>query len=270
MTTRARPSTSTPPRQRDQPGHQGLDRRPSEEVFDYFDDRGKLLTRSECKPVGMQYGYAVTPYTIGQRLEESGIPRGLGRFIARMQFQAIATKAEKVAGVMTWFQEIAGRFYDEGLPFEWTNQVTGFKLVQDYVVTEERENHYAYLRDTGERKVYFRVPTRDHLPQNRRLKTINAIAANIVHSLDSGLLVLTKKRWSRPITIIHDSTGTHANHVRALRRHPGSPCRALHHHQPSRGHPRPGRGAARLQPARASPARRPGPREVMRTDYFWS
>lgn len=275
-----------------------VDHQNRKDLVEHLDDsRGGELSRGECKPVGMQYGYNVGRTTIARRLhEDHDWPQEFGWLVARAQFDVIEQEGRQVAQVMRWLQHVVRVLMVEGnLGFEWENQVTGFTLVQKHAATEEVEVDYAAPRSENEkgndlrRTLHYRQATdgwyhelRATDPRRARAlmrDMVNGISANVVHSLDSALLVLLAIRFptTRSLTIIHDSVGTHANDVDELY----TCIQKCHVELYSQDHLRDiyDQSRARLEQIEGANVDRlqrppqPGKlnlAEVMRSDYFWS
>ncbi|MDB4628068.1 hypothetical protein OAF82_00590 [bacterium] len=214
---------------------EALQRHDDERVRKALEDRGNELGRGECKPVGMQYGYNVGKLTIAGRLVEDfgwpmldlgteGNPKdSLAYQVAEAQFNVIDFHGQGVRGVKRWLQHVAALVTMNGrLPFEWVNRATDFRFVQRYAQTKT-EGVMKYAGDYGLTWRSEMKPgekgRRDN-PAQLREDTVNGIAANVVHQLDSALLVLLADEMPDhlPLTVIHDSAGTHANELDELHR----------------------------------------------------
>ena len=186
------------------------------------------FTRGCCKPIGMQYTYAVKPRTIGQRWLESRshgkswrdllmnywkdeehkkrMVSRCGQFVAVCLFDAVARQAGKCVDVMTFYHRMAGMLADHNLPFTLTNKA-GFTMTQRYL----RLDSQTITSPMGN----FRIKSRTD--EVLKTKQLSGVAANATHCNDSCLVIMTGELFKdKAYTVIHDSVGTHACDVDEL------------------------------------------------------
>lgn len=99
--------------------------------------------------------------------------------------EALGVTVVAAARAMRWLQSYAAQIAADNRPVEWTVPVTGFQVRQDYYRALKRQ-----IRTTLAGSVVYPAtysPTTDV----RAVKQANAIAPNIVHSLDAAVLMLT-------------------------------------------------------------------------------
>jgi len=129
------------------------------------------------------------------------------QYLANHIYQAVSQTVLKAAAAMNWMQKIASAISSDEQVITWTTPL-GFPVVQDYRVTKTRQIDSVVC---GTR---LRVRFNDETDKIDSRKMVNAIAPNVVHSLDSTHLLLTVLRAAEhqifSYALIHDSFGTHA------------------------------------------------------------
>lgn len=133
--------------------------------------------------------------------------REAARYMAQHIFEVVSTTVLKAAEAMNWMQGAAAAIACANKDIEWTTPL-GFPVVQDYRQTERRRVESVVQ---GSRLQTWVNMEKDNIDTRRM---VNAIAPNVVHSLDSTHLLLTVLRASeegiKDFALIHDSFGTHA------------------------------------------------------------
>lgn len=133
--------------------------------------------------------------------------RKAAQFLATHIYEAVSTTVLKASEAMNWMQNMASAITASEKVITWTTPL-GFPVVQDYRVTKSRQIDSVVC---GTR---LRVRFNDETDKIDARKMSNAIAPNVVHSLDSSHLLLTVLRAAEEnifnYALIHDSFGTHA------------------------------------------------------------
>lgn len=175
--------------------------------------------RKDCKPIGMQYTYAVTRRTIGNRFlnnrdwraklleywskrkDRKRMVARTGMFVADVFFHAVASCAGRCVDVMHWYQRVATICAEQNEGFQLTN-AAGFTMTQKYLHLSEK--HIASPMGS------FRIKSRTD--DVKMSKQVSGVAANATHCQDSCLVILTSELMpkNKSLTVIHDSMGTHA------------------------------------------------------------
>lgn len=134
-------------------------------------------------------------------------PRKAAHYLATLIYEAVSTTVLKAAESMRWLQKMATAITASDKAISWTTPL-GFPVMQDYKVTTSRQIDSVVC---GTR---LRVRYKDETDKIDSRKMTNAIAPNVVHSLDSSHLLLTVLRAAEEnifnYALIHDSFGTHA------------------------------------------------------------
>lgn len=129
------------------------------------------------------------------------------QYMARLIEQAVAETVYKAAAAMGWMQKMASAIALKGEPIYWTSPL-GFPVVQDYRKVQSRQIDTVYLG----RRLRSRFNKETDKIDGRKM--VNAIAPNVVHSLDSSHLMLTVLKGAQEgiteFALIHDSFGTYA------------------------------------------------------------
>ena len=133
--------------------------------------------------------------------------RVAAQYLARLIEKAVSATVLKAAEAMDWMQKTATNIAIAGTTIEWTTPL-GFPVVQEYRKTKSRQIDSVVF---GKR---LRSRILEETDEIDARKMANAIAPNVVHSLDSSHLLLTVLRGSEEgitqFALIHDSFGTYA------------------------------------------------------------
>ena len=128
--------------------------------------------------------------------------------LTKMTMAAVSEVVPKTVEAMKWLQKCARVISKEGKPITWTTPL-GMKLTQRY--PKCRSKRIRTMLGDSIRDVTLSEADGVKLDV---MKMVNAIAPNIVHSLDAAALYLTVyKCLSQGVTsfaMVHDSFGTHA------------------------------------------------------------
>ncbi len=174
-----------------------------------------LVNRDLTKPATMTIPYGVGEGRMRQQILEH--LRGLrpkryfdddwdaATMLVPFLAQSISEVVVKASELMRWLQAVAGTLAGVSRPLEWTVP-TGFPLL----------HHYPRMR--GERvRLVTGTPRLKKATRSLKLnlsKQVNAIVANLVHSLDAAHLMMTvrelKARGVTDVSVVHDSFAVHA------------------------------------------------------------
>lgn len=151
----------------------------------------------------------------GKVREGAGLKRACF-YLAKVIHEALEETVTAAVEGMAWLQKTARRVVKSGKRIEWTVPLTGFLVRQYYMKLEKKQIRTALLG--GISRAVVRVPT----TEVNVTKQANAVAPNMIHSLDAAALQLTvSAAVEAGIThflTIHDSYGTHAADMTALSR----------------------------------------------------
>lgn len=189
-----------------------------------------LITRKLAKRPTMTFGYGSKRFGFKQQLhdylrsmpswpevkalftvEEEGKDKsqvGVAcALLAKLIDESLAHVVVKAAEGMTWMQKSARAIVKNKRPVEWSVPVTGFRVRQEYIKWKEQQVR-TILAGSIRRTPVVRLPT-DNLDP---IKQANAIAPNVVHSLDAAALMITVAQAAsdgmESFAMIHDSYGT--------------------------------------------------------------
>lgn len=130
-------------------------------------------------------------------------------YLARQIWNALKHTAGKAQEAMAWLQGCARNVAKGGDPVEWVVPMTGFRVVQPYFQRKSQPIRTVLLG------VLCRPTSYEQTSLAEPYKQGNAMAPNVVHSLDAAALMLTVTAAAREqdgmsFTMVHDSYGTHA------------------------------------------------------------
>lgn len=184
---------------------------------------GKGVTRAMAKKPVMTFCYSATVRSAAEHvfacmLEDFKVTGDTWRkqgegfrdclYLGEILFAGIREMFPKAAQAMKWLQRMAK--YNGDKPMEWTTP-SGFPVVQDIRKSSMK------IVDIRSSKLTFTVwePT-DEIDLH---STLNAVAPNFVHSLDSahmGLVAVAMKERGCELLAIHDCASTHACDVDSM------------------------------------------------------
>jgi Mitochondrial DNA-directed RNA polymerase len=199
-----------------------------------------LLGRSLCKRPTMTVGYGSKRYGFVKQtkeylrglgiekfrgikehftMERDGKPKvmvhGAATVLADAIWSALGTRASGAFTAMGWLQRVAAGIVRNGKCAEWVVPATGFLVVQEYFETNKKQ-----IQTVLAGKLYQPV-VREATTTPDRTRQCNAIAPNVVHSLDAAALMLAVEMASvdgvECFAMVHDSYGTLPNDVPVLR-----------------------------------------------------
>lgn len=126
-------------------------------------------------------------------------------FMAKLIWKAVQQVVVKAAEAMEWLKSAARLVASEGLPIRWLTPA-GFPVLQDYRDAKTRQV------DTYVNGTRIRLSLQEHNDTINKTGMANAIAPNVVHSVDAAHLKLTVCRAAdngiKSFALIHDSFGT--------------------------------------------------------------
>jgi len=132
------------------------------------------------------------------------------RWLAGVLMEKVAARCRGAVDCMTWLQDVATKLARAGLPFEWTTPV-GWPAAQAY-----RKQKVRRLRvRLGGQVRQIRLREDGSAIDVKRQR--QGAAPNFVHSIDAAVMATAVSGWAGPIAAIHDSFGTAAPLVPALR-----------------------------------------------------
>lgn len=138
-------------------------------------------------------------------LERSQVRAACG-LMAKLIEDSLAEVVVKAAAAMQWMQKCARGIVKGGRTVEWTVPVTGFRVRQEYVEWRMAQVRTILAGKTVRPVVYLATDKLDPIKQ------VNAIAPNVVHSLDAAALMLTVSQAAaegvETFAMVHDSYGS--------------------------------------------------------------
>jgi len=173
-----------------------------------------LLSRSLFKRPTMTFAYGSKTFGMGRQLQESIMEEevedaGLKcRYLAVHIWAALETVVVAAFGGMEWFSECAGAIAVETGTVSWSVPVTNFPAKQEYWNVRQRRVKTILAGEIVKISTYHQT--------NKPIvsKHKNAIAPNVIHSLDAAALMMTVVLSSieglDAFSMVHDSYGTHA------------------------------------------------------------
>ena len=175
------------------------------------------VTRKVVKRGVMTTPYGVTPEGIRRQLIDDGLLDGVpgdklasATYMRDVMGQAIDNTVIKGKIIMAWMQNVARLLSDENKPVVWTTPI-GLVCKQEYRKPTRREFYTLVGRAA--------VVVPNDKGELRKVKQVNSIAPNIVHSFDAAHLMMTVNRAAELglcVGTVHDSYGTHACDVDTL------------------------------------------------------
>jgi len=191
--------------------------------LNWFESQKKprQVRREIAKVATMNKPYGATLGGIAEQLVGKGLTPGRAEdqlananFIASLLFECLPKIVEKAIEIMDWLQnKIARTLADKDIGLSWISP-SGFPVVHEYRTAKQKR----IRTRTG----CFSIP--DPTSEGRKLfrrKQVDAIVANLVHSLDAAHMTLTvnelRKAGKSAFAAIHDSYAVHACDVALLR-----------------------------------------------------
>jgi DNA-directed RNA polymerase len=200
--------------------------------------RSGLVDRTLCKRPTMTFGYGSKAYGFSHQLreelkgrenwktevrakfdrvysedgvtktKEGGLLNHATDYLARVIYETLKGRVQKAVEGMDWMRQSARIIAREQKEVEWTVPMTGFSVRQHYRVYRKQQIRTALCGGIS------RAVVRTETDQIAVTKQSNAVAPNIVHSLDAAALHMTVgaavDAGLDSFLFIHDSFGTHA------------------------------------------------------------
>jgi len=136
--------------------------------------------------------------------------------LARCIWHAVIKTVGGAAEGMQWLQKVARAVAKTGKPLEWRVPSTGFPVKQEYFVMDKKQIQ-TILAGRLVQPVLYTATTEIEM-----YKQANAVAPNIVHSLDAAALMQTVKQAKdegvESFAAVHDSYGTVPSDMAVLAR----------------------------------------------------
>ena len=162
----------------------------------------------------MTFAYGSKTFGMTRQLEES-IPGNRSkekhtrcRYLAKHIWAALETVVIAAFGGMEWFAECAGAIATATGAVSWSVPVTNFPAKQEYWNVKRSRIETVLAGQVVKLSVY-RETNRPIISKHK-----NAIAPNVIHSLDAAALmmtvVLSSQEGLESFSMVHDSYGTHA------------------------------------------------------------
>jgi len=198
---------------------------------------GKKLSRKITKRPVMTYAYGAKEFGFGEQVMEDildpaarkaakerditypwadfGERNHAARLMAWLIWEAVLETVKIPAQMMKWLQEVANMTGKDS-PLIWTTPL-GFPVEQD---NTKQDSVSIDCKLYGGKR--FRYDYNADRPEQDMKERVNAIAPNVVHSLDATHLLMTvaagMDEGIKHFALIHDSFGTHAANIRTLHR----------------------------------------------------
>lgn len=184
-----------------------------------------LITRKLTKRPTMTFGYGSKQYGFQEQLldylqgldnwpevrtlfmeAEDSVIVGACALMSKCIWLALQETVVAASQGMAWLQRCARQVVKTGQPVKWSVPATGFPVVQEYYEVKVQQIETMLAGRVIRPAVY--TPT----PSIEVHKQVNAIAPNVVHSLDAAALMFTVSRAMNDgveaFAAIHDSYGT--------------------------------------------------------------
>lgn len=177
----------------------------------------KKIQRKTVKRNVMTLGYGGTSYGMGQQVIEDtrDISEYLrdkehlwGAMLGALVYQTCYEELKGPAAMLRLFQTVAERANKRKEHMHWVSPITGFPVVQAYRKPTNKRTELKYGDDIL--KVQLQVWEETTVNETKQ-KT--GAAPNIVHSLDAVHLTMCIHDATFPVTVVHDSFGSHAGNM---------------------------------------------------------
>jgi DNA-directed RNA polymerase, mitochondrial len=182
----------------------------AEQMLSYFRKDPARLRAARA-----HFGKRMITGKTGAERETENLPLAC-QFMADVLDEALARVVERAYQGRQWLQHRARLLAARGQVVAWQVPITGLRVRQHY---HDRERHRVNTMVSGRRvqASYWR-----ETKVVNRVRQVNGVAPNVIHSLDAAALMLTVAHASahgiQHIAMIHDSYGTHAGDTEVMRR----------------------------------------------------
>lgn len=187
----------------------------------YWDNiQDKKIQRKTVKRNVMTLGYGGTSYGMGQQVIEDtrDISPYLrdkehlwGAQLGSLVFNTCYEELKGPAALLRLFQTLAERANQKDVYLAWVSPITGFPVTQAYRKPITKRTELKYGEDLL--KVQLQIWEETTLDTTKQ-KT--GAAPNIVHSLDAVHLTMIVHDATYPVTVVHDSFGSHAGNMQHM------------------------------------------------------
>ena len=183
----------------------------------------KKIQRKTVKRNVMTLGYGGTSYGMGQQVIEDtrDISPYLrdkehlwGALLGSLVYKTCYEELKGPAMLLRLFQTLAARANKKKQYLTWTSPITNFPVVQGYRKPTTKRTELKYGDDIL--KVQLQVWEETTVDEAKQ-KT--GAAPNIVHSLDAVHLTMCIHDAPYPVTVVHDSFGSHAGNMGNMFKH---------------------------------------------------
>ena len=177
----------------------------------------KKIQRKTVKRNVMTLGYGGTSYGMGQQVIEDtrDISPYLrdkehlwGALLGSLVYNTCYEELKGPAKMLRLFQTVAERANKRKEHMNWISPITGFPVVQAYRKPTTKRTELKYGDDIL--KVQLQVWEETTVNETKQ-KT--GAAPNVVHSLDAVHLTMCIHDADYPVTVVHDSFGSHAGNM---------------------------------------------------------
>jgi len=177
----------------------------------------KKIQRKTVKRNVMTLGYGGTSYGMGQQVIEDtrDISPYLrdkehlwGALLGSLVYNTCYEELKGPAKMLRLFQTVAERANKRKEHMNWISPITGFPVVQAYRKPTTKRTELKYGDDIL--KVQLQVWEETTVNETKQ-KT--GAAPNVVHSLDAVHLTMCIHDAEYPVTVVHDSFGSHAGNM---------------------------------------------------------
>ena len=183
----------------------------------------RKIQRKTVKRNVMTLGYGGTPYGMGQQVIEDtrNISPYLrdkehlwGALLGSLVYKTCYEELKGPAMLLRLFQTLASRANKKKQYLQWKSPITDFPVVQGYRKPTTKRTELKYGDDIL--KVQLQVWEETTVDE---LKQKTGAAPNIVHSLDAVHLTMCIHDAPYPVTVVHDSFGSHAGNMNNMFKH---------------------------------------------------
>ena len=177
----------------------------------------KKIQRKTVKRNVMTLGYGGTSYGMGQQVIEDtrSISTYLrdkehlwGALLGSLVYQTCYEELKGPANMLRLFQTVAERANERKEHMSWLSPVTGFPVVQAYRKPTNKRTELKY----GDEILKVQLQVWEETTLNESKQKTGA-APNVVHSLDAVHLTMCIHDATYPVTVVHDSFGSHAGNM---------------------------------------------------------
>jgi len=183
----------------------------------------KKIQRKTLKRNVMTLGYGGTPYGMGNQIIEDtrDINEYLrdkehlwGKMLGNLVYDTCYEELKGPASMLRLFQRLAERANEQKKFLQYSTPITNFPVVQAYRKAAVKRTELKYGSDIL--KVQLQVWEEATINTG---KAVQGAAPNIVHSLDAVHLTTIVHDADYPVSVVHDSFGSHAGNMQHMFMH---------------------------------------------------